>query len=137
MEIRIEKHVRQYRSVDDGVRLLIMRYWPRGVAKTTIDNWLISLAPSATLLHALKNGDLKNDNQSANQNTDDQQYKAFTKLYIEEMGSPDSQLCIRGLAQELKTGATITLLCGCHEPAHCHRSILKKLILECLETLES
>jgi len=129
MTIRIDKHVRQYRSTDDGVRLLIMRYWPRGISKDTIDNWLIALAPSAGLLSALKNGELEIDNLNPVQNIDEQQFKTFTKLYIEEMQSQDSQLCIRGLAQELKAGVTITLLCSCHDHKYCHRSILKNLIL--------
>jgi len=128
MKVKIDKHVRQHSELNDGVRILIMRWWPRGVSKDKIDNWLQVLAPSAHLLAALRNGELKLENTTSVQNTDQQEFSVFADLYIEEMQSIEAQLCIRGLAQELNEGITLTLLCGCHDVTGCHRSLLKSLI---------
>ena len=38
----------------DGYRLLVMRYWPRGVKKDRIDSWIKELAPSKELLADLQ-----------------------------------------------------------------------------------
>ena len=45
--ILIEKHMRQYRSPEDGTRLLVMRYWPRGVRRAAVQP---AVAPLALLL---------------------------------------------------------------------------------------
>ena len=37
-----------------GHRLLVMRFWPRGVRKEAVDGWERELAPSAELLRAFR-----------------------------------------------------------------------------------
>lgn len=130
MAINISKHVRHYPSKEDGVRLLVMRWWPRGVKKETFDSWLSVLAPSVRLLKAYKSGELFDANLNPVQNTEEQKFEIFRPLYVEEMNSIEAKLCIRGLAQEVSSGTVLTLLCGCHDPALCHRSILRELIIE-------
>ncbi len=50
MPIRIEKHCRKTPEPKDGTRLLVMRFWPRGVRKERFDAWMRELAPSVELL---------------------------------------------------------------------------------------
>lgn len=133
MPIKIVKHARHYPEKDDGIRLLVTRWWPRGVTKQSVDNWLPVLAPSATLLRAYRDDDLLPKVLNPVQNSEDAKFKVFTGLYLEEMQSAESQLCIRGLAQELEVGATLTLLCACHATTYCHRTILKTLIENYME----
>ena len=122
------KHARQHPDAGDGIRLLVTRWWPRGVTKKSVDNWLPVLAPSTALLRAYLDDELSLKTMNPVQNTEGIKFKIFTDLFLEEMQSMEAQLCIRGLSQELEAGSTITLLCACHATTYCHRSILKTLI---------
>lgn len=113
------------------------RWWPRGVAKKSVDNWLPVLAPSAALLRAYLDDDLQVEFLNPVQNYEEDKYKLFTTLYLEEMQSTEAQLCIRGLAQELEAGTTLTLLCACHATTYCHRTILKKILMKKCEKIKS
>lgn len=128
MPINIIKHIRQHPSEEDGTRILVMRYWPRGVTKDYCDNWLQVLAPSPQLLSATKNGEVEDDLLNPVQKPETLQVDTFSNLYIAELQSEEAQLCIRGLAKELNAGKVLTLLCCCHAPTHCHRFVLKNLI---------
>ena len=50
MPILFDKRCRFEPTPEDGVRVLIMRYWPCGVRRDRFDVWLRQLAPSAELL---------------------------------------------------------------------------------------
>jgi uncharacterized protein YeaO (DUF488 family) len=112
MPIRAAKSTRDAKAPDDGLRLLVMRFWPRGVAKAKVDLYLPDLAPSAELVHAFKGGRLK--------------WPDFARRYRREMTAQTSLL--RLLKHLHGQGETITLLCACPDPARCHRSLLKDLI---------
>lgn len=47
------RRARDGRHTDDGMRVLVDRYWPRGLSRTRVaaDLWLRELAPSERLLH--------------------------------------------------------------------------------------
>jgi uncharacterized protein YeaO (DUF488 family) len=104
---------------DDGYRLLICRYRPRGVARKdeTWDGWCTELAPSR-LLH----GDFYGKNGPP---ISWEQYRA---RYLEEMKAQEE--FIDELAQMIAEGKTITLLCSsaCVDASHCHRTLLRQLI---------
>jgi uncharacterized protein YeaO (DUF488 family) len=106
-----------YDPVDesDGDRLLVTRYWPRGVSKKQLSaQWLKNLAPSEELV-----GDWKNKKQKIS-------WEEYTLRYHEEMSG--QQEAIKKLAQRAKRG-TITLLCYEREDnPYCHRHLLKRLI---------
>lgn len=42
----------------DGLRLFVTRYWPRGHRRDECDEWILSLAPSETLLHRFQSGEI-------------------------------------------------------------------------------
>ena len=48
------KRIYEPKEPSDGVRMLIMRMWPRGVKKERIDEWNRDLAPSKDLVMAFK-----------------------------------------------------------------------------------
>lgn len=48
------KRIYEPKEPSDGVRMLIMRMWPRGVKKERIDEWNRDLAPSKGLVMAFK-----------------------------------------------------------------------------------
>src|SRR5262249_55645784 len=106
-------------EVDDGTRILICRYRPRGVRKENEawSEWLPDLAPSPTL-HAGAYG--KRGNPLS--------WSTYRKLYLREMQSQALMIC--ELAQRVRAGETITLLCSsaCTREARCHRSLLRELI---------
>ena len=102
----------------DGYRLLVMRYWPRGVKKDRVDGWMRELAPSAGLLSRYRAGEID--------------WPAFVGRYTGEMAAseavPDLLKEIRMFERE---HGRVTLLC--HEDLsrpgeHCHREVLKALL---------
>src|SRR5437764_15267351 len=104
---------------DDGFRLLICRYRPRGVAKSaqTWDAWEPNLGPSREL-HAGAYG--KHGAKLS--------WKSYRKLYLAEMRGQTK--LIDDLAKRVAAGEPMTLLCSsaCVRESRCHRSLLKDLI---------
>src|SRR5438876_2346231 len=104
---------------DDGYRLLICRYRPRGVARKdeTWDGWCPDLGPSRQL-HADFYG----------KNGPPLTWDEYRRQYLEEMQAQTE--LIDELAQLLAEGKTVTLLCSsaCEDASHCHRTLLKELI---------
>jgi uncharacterized protein YeaO (DUF488 family) len=107
---------------DDGLRLLICRYRPRGLRKEdeTWDAWSPQLAPSPAL-HAAAYG----------KGCPPLPFDAYERRFREEMARLP-RFWIEGLADSVRRGETITLLCSsaCTDPARCHRTILKAMIEE-------
>jgi uncharacterized protein YeaO (DUF488 family) len=104
---------------DDGFRLLICRYRPRGVPKAdeTWDAWQPDLGPSREL-HASYWG----------KRGEPISWSVYRAAYMREMRAQAA--AVRELARRVAGGETITLLCSsaCDREARCHRSILKRLI---------
>jgi uncharacterized protein YeaO (DUF488 family) len=107
------------REAGDGFRLLVCRYRPRALKKEleTWDAWDKDLGPSKEL-HA----DLYGKNGPA------VPFDQCIHRYLKEM--KDQAERIQALADRVKAGETITLLCSkaCTDPQQCHRSVLQKLI---------
>lgn len=103
-------------DADDGYRLLICRYRPRGVRKEheTWDAWCAELGPSRAL-HADFYG--KRGAPIG--------WSEYRRRYLEEMREQRDKVV--ALGRRLRRGETITLLCSsaCVDPAHCHRSLLR------------
>ena len=104
---------------DDGFRLLVTRYRPRGVSKAdeTWDEWNPQLGPDKAL-HAAVYTDMASKIP----------WPLYRKHYIEQQ-KKNAQV-ISDLARRVRGGETITLLCSsaCVREGRCHRSILKELI---------
>ena len=103
------------RSEGDGLRVLVMRHWPRGVRKERIDVWLRDAAPSRALLDAYHHAGLGWDE--------------FEQRYRAEMldERPEALMQLRALEAE---HGDLTLLCHERIPPHdhCHREVLVDLL---------
>lgn len=50
------KSIYDEKEDSDGIRILITRFYPRGIRKENIDRWYRDLSPSISLLKNLKDG---------------------------------------------------------------------------------
>ena len=108
------KSIYDHVEASDGDRILVTRYWLRGISKAQLQvtQWTKELAPSKELLSDWKLNRIDWDE--------------YIVRYHTEM-CPHSAL-IEQLAQTSKKHS-ITLLCFEREDdPHCHRHLLKKLI---------
>lgn len=97
----------------DGSRILVMRYWPRGISKDKIDTWEKELGTEPDLIKKWKAGLVSWSEFS-------KQYRKFVSQHKDK---------IENLAHRAKS-ETLTLLCSCRDERHCHRTILKELVLK-------
>lgn len=107
------------REPDDGFRVLVCRYRPRGLAKDaeTWDAWEPDLGPTKEL-HAAAYG---KGGVPLN-------WPVYRSRYLLEMQKQRER--IADLAKRSAAGETITLLCSssCTRESRCHRSLLRELI---------
>ncbi len=122
MAIRIVR-LGSERAPDEGPRIGTVRRPPRGVPKTEFarqnwyDTWYPNLAPS---VETMKLGQ---------QAADAAGWAQFSKRYRAEMAEPDAARSLDLLAT-LSHHAAFSVGCYCEHEAHCHRSILRALLLE-------
>lgn len=95
----------------DWPRVLVMRRWPRGVAKTRVHEWLRDLGPSDALLDSYRQG------------AGTIEWPEFELAYLEEVGRQGELL---DRAAQLAAAGGVVLLCGSHWP--CHRLPLARLV---------
>jgi len=111
------------RVAGEGTRIGTVRRPPRGVPKAAFasgnwyDVWFPNLAPS---VDTMKLG------QEASTPA---QWLGFTRKYRAEMATPDSSHAIALLAA-LSHQTDFSVGCYCEDEAHCHRSVLRELLLE-------
>jgi uncharacterized protein YeaO (DUF488 family) len=107
-------------ELDDGFRVLISRYRPRGVAAAdeTWSGFMPQLGPSKALHAAFY----------AKPGTTPVDWDQYAARYLGEMRA--QQFWIHNLAELHTRGDTVTLLCSsaCTEEARCHRTLLRGLI---------
>ncbi|MFD3534677.1 DUF488 domain-containing protein [Streptomyces sp. NPDC058664] len=100
-------------SPDDGVRVLVDRLWPRGLAKTDahVDEWPKALTPS-TELRRWYHGP-------------EGEYEEFCRRYEAELAAPEAAAALDRL-RDLATERTITLLTAAKDPDAGHTSVLRR-----------
>ncbi|MDH5569598.1 MAG: DUF488 family protein [Nitrosopumilus sp.] len=98
----------------DDLRILITRFYPRGIKKTHFDLWKKELAPSKQLLKDYK--------------TKKKTWEEFTESFQSELKDQKESIeTIKDLKIKAKSN-NITLLCYEKEGESCHRHLLKKLL---------
>ncbi len=108
---------------DEGTRIGTVRRPPRGVPKTAFasqnwyDVWFPNLAPSVETMKA---------GQAA---ATSREWQTFLKKYRAEMASPENSRTLDLLAT-LSQQANFSVGCYCEDESHCHRSILRALLIE-------
>jgi uncharacterized protein YeaO (DUF488 family) len=111
------------RTPGEGLRLGTVRRPPRGVPKAEhasrdfYDVWLPDLAPSESLVKV------------ALQASDERSWQRFVKQYRAEMKRPEAARLIALLAA-LSRQTNFSVGCYCADESHCHRSVLRALLLE-------
>ncbi len=112
MPLKTKKSAFDPAAKADGMRVLVSRFWPRGVARDKVDLYLVDLAPTKDLLFAFQAGEIS--------------WREFSSRYRKEMTGQRSALrLLRHLDAE---GRTLSLLCSCADPDRCHRTLLAGLI---------
>ena len=111
----LTKSVYEKPAATDGLRVLVTQYWPRGIAKEAIDEYLRVLGPSRSLLHSFKGGEITWD-----------QYR---RQYLSEMDGEVQRAAIHRLATIVRN-QSVTVMCVCQQEEECHRSLLRGLIEE-------
>lgn len=102
---------------EDGLRVLVTRYWPRGVKKEAQDFWMRDLGPEEWVIKKWKGKKITWDE--------------FKREYRDEFKRDERK---KELLKELKTiiksakRRDVTLLCTCGEGEPCHRLLLKEMI---------
>ncbi|MGH8080697.1 MAG: DUF488 domain-containing protein [Lysobacter sp.] len=110
------------RVAGEGTRIGTVRRPPRGVPKSEFalqdwyDVWFPNLAPS---LETMKQA------QAAQTPA---QWNAFVRKYKAEMAAPDAAHAIALLAV-LSHRSDFSVGCYCEDESHCHRSILRGLLM--------
>ena len=111
------------RGPGEGTRIGTVRRPPRGVPKSEFasqnwyDVWFPTLAPS---VETMKRG------QAA---ASPAQWAAFTKQYKAEMGEPEARHALALLAA-LSHSTNFSVGCYCEDERHCHRSVLRQLLVD-------
>lgn len=122
------KSAQEKPSKQDGVRLYVTRFWPRGHGRDECDAWLPNFAPSEKLLRAFLSDKIT--------------WAAFSKQYKAQMlkgygdeGEQNTHMRNSGQKHGLKLlkllakDQTVTLICSCApDEKHCHRHLLQALL---------
>lgn len=110
------KSIYDPKSKDDGIRVLVTRYWPRGIKKEEKDYWFRDLGPDVELIRKWKAGEVAWDK--------------FKKSYKDEYRSEAKKELLGELKKIIKEarGKDVTLLCTCRQGEHCHRDLLKEMV---------
>ena len=111
------------RAADEGIRIGTVRRPPRGVAKSQFasqdwyDVWFPNLAPSVETV------------KLAQVASTPAQWAAFSRKYRAEMSKPEASHALDLLAA-LSQSSNFSVGCYCEREEHCHRSVLRELLVE-------
>jgi uncharacterized protein YeaO (DUF488 family) len=112
------------RDPEEGLRIGTVRRPPRGVrkedyaARDYYDVWLPELAPSAPLV-----------SWALSEPFTPKRWAVYERKYLREMREPAAQRLLAMLAA-LSAQTNFSVGCYCEDESHCHRSLLKRLLIE-------
>jgi uncharacterized protein YeaO (DUF488 family) len=106
------KRVYDHPDIEDGMRILVDRLWPRGLTKekANVDLWLKDIAPSTKLRKWFGHDPVK--------------WEEFVKRYRDELKENKVQV---SLLKELMMKGTVTLVYGAKDEQHNEALVLKEL----------
>jgi len=108
------KRIYDPKEPGDGIRILVMRLWPRGIKKSHVDTWLKELGAQPPLIKAWKAGKIS--------------WPEFRHRYLAGLKIAAAQAQLKEVKALAKAG-TVALLCSCPDEARCHRGLLKQLLI--------
>ncbi|MEU0005486.1 DUF488 family protein [Streptomyces sp. NPDC006314] len=114
MSVRVRR-VYEPPEPDDGLRVLVDRLWPRGVAKDAahVDEWPKVLTPSTELRKWYHGGEGS--------------YEEFRRRYEAELDAPEAAELLDGLRKSAREGR-VTLLTASKTPEESHAQVLAELL---------
>ena len=114
MSVRVRR-VYEPPEPEDGVRVLVDRLWPRGLAKDAarVDEWPKGLTPSTELRHWYHAGEGS--------------YEEFARRYEAELAAPEAMELLDRVKELAQDGA-MTLLTAAKEPGESHAAVLARLL---------
>ncbi|CAL9318145.1 DUF488 domain-containing protein [Streptomyces sp. R02] len=117
MSVRVRR-VYEPPEPDDGVRVLVDRLWPRGLAKDAarVDEWPKGLTPSTELrrwYHGCEETLAS--------------FEEFRERYEAELAAPEAADLLEGVRQLAGKG-TVTLLTASKQPDTSHAEVLARLL---------
>jgi uncharacterized protein YeaO (DUF488 family) len=100
---------------DDGVRVLVDRLWPRGLAKDAarVDEWPKALTPSTELRRWYHAGEGS--------------YEEFGERYEAELAAPEAAELLDHVRELVRKGP-VTLLTAAKSPEQSHAAVLARLL---------
>lgn len=99
----------------DGIRVLVTRFYPRGVKRTHFDLWIRDASPETALLKEYRSQAIS--------------WGEFSKRFRRQMRtSPNSKKAVQQLVEIFEKGENVTLLCYEKEGEKCHRNLLKAVV---------
>jgi uncharacterized protein YeaO (DUF488 family) len=110
------------RSAGEGLRIGTVRRPPRGVPRKDFarrdfyDVWLPALSPTGALV------------KEALAASDEAAWRRFARAFRAQMREPDASRTLDLLAA-LSHSADFSVGCYCESEAHCHRGILRELLV--------
>jgi len=110
MAIRL-KRVYEAPEAGDGMRILVDRLWPRGIARDKVDLWLKAIAPSDALRKRFHGHP--------------DEWDDFRAAYAAELKGADAQAAVNALHGHLRRG-TVTLLYAARDEKHNNAVALKQ-----------
>jgi uncharacterized protein YeaO (DUF488 family) len=99
---------------DDGTRILISRLYPRGIKKSSFDEWFKELSPSLDLIHEYKNNEIS--------------WKKFLSSYKSEISKNPKSLDLIKQIRKKNKSEDITFLCFESDGEPCHRHVLREIV---------
>ncbi len=108
------KSVFQPMEKEDGYRILITRYYPRGVRRERFNEWTTTLSPKPELLFAYKQGKIDWD--------------TFVHEFLNQLR--ENAECLEAIQtlHELSKEEDITLLCFERDGNPCHRHLVRDVV---------
>lgn len=114
MSVRVRR-IYEPPEPDDGLRVLVDRLWPRGLAKEAahVDEWPKAVTPS-TELRRWYHGE-------------EGSYEEFRRRYEAELDAPEAAELLDGLRKSARKGR-VTLLTASKTPDESHARVLAELL---------
>ncbi|MFJ4557520.1 DUF488 domain-containing protein [Streptomyces massasporeus] len=114
MSVRVRR-VYDAAEPEDGVRVLVDRLWPRGLAKDAarLDEWPKALTPSTELRRWYHAGEGS--------------YEEFAERYEAELASDEAAEALDSVRDLVRKG-DVTLLTASKTPEQSHASVLTRLL---------
>ena len=99
---------------NDGLRILITRYYPRGIKRELVDCWVRELSPSPDLLFRYKQGRCD--------------WSGFKTRFLAELCNDIPGIEMINTLHDYAMTGDITLLCYERNGSPCHRHIIRDIV---------